>query len=151
MVSFQFEVQGEEQVSRMLSRTTEKLEDLGPFWDAAGDMLITTMEAQFSSEGGRTGGWAPLSSRYAVDKARKYGSQPILVASGGMRQSLVGGPGNISRQEQGGLLFGTEVKFARYHQSGTSRMPQRRILDLTDQDRRSIMKLLQRHLFGAKL
>jgi phage gpG-like protein len=151
MVNFNFTIEGEEQVGRMLSRVTDKIDDLAPFWEAAGSMLVTTVGEQFDTQGGRTGGWAPLSPQYAIDKARKYGSQPILVASGAMRASLMGGSGNISRQIPEGLVFGTDVSYARYHQTGTSRMPQRRILDLTSDDRRAMMKLLQRHLFGAKL
>ena len=153
MTQFSFEIEGEEQVSRMLSRTTEKIKDLAPFFEAAGTFMRTTMDEQFGSEGGRTGGWAPLSARYAADKAKRYGSRPILQASGDMIASLTGqGSGNVSRTVGGDTLeFGTSVPYATYHQTGTSRMPQRRILDLTEGDRRGLMKLLQRHMFGARL
>lgn len=149
MVQFSLNVEGEQQVARMLSRVTEKINDLRPFLDSAAGFLVATMGDQFSGEGSRTGGWAPLSPRYAADKARRWGSKPILEASGAMKASLTGTGGrNISRQIGGDTLeFGTSVPYARYHQTGTSRMPQRRILDLTEDDRRGLMKLLQRHLF----
>jgi len=153
MVQFSFTVEGEEQVSRMLSRTTEKIADMAPFFQAAGVLMQTSMEEQFGTEGGRTGGWAPLSERYAADKAKKYGSRPILQASGALIGSLVGGGGGHIERVQGNdtLEFGSSIPYGTYHQTGTSRMPQRRILDLTDGDRRSLMKLLQRHMFGARL
>lgn len=153
MVGFSFTIEGEEQVARMLSRTTEKINDLRPFLDGVSTFLSTVaMAEQFSTEGGRTGGWAALSPRYAEDKLQRWGSQPILVASGRMRQSLTGGgAGSVSRQIGGDTLeFGTSVPYARFHQSGTSRMPQRRIMDLADADRRTIMKMLQQHLFTGR-
>ena len=150
MVGFSFTVEGEEQVGRMLSRTTDRLDDLRPFLGAAAGFMAVAMEKQFNSEGGRTGGWAPLSDRYAADKAERWGARPILVASGAMRDSLTGSGSGSVRREIGGdsLEFGTSVPYASYHQTGTSRMPQRRILDLTEDDRRGLMKLLQRHMFG---
>lgn len=148
MTQVNFEVLGEKQVSQMLSRTTDKAADLGPYWIMVQGLLRQVIGEQFTTEGGRTGGWAPLSARYALDKARRFGSQPILVASGALRRSLMGGSGQISQQEGNETLrFGTSVPYGVFHQTGTSRMPQRRILDLTNDDRRTMMKLLQRHLF----
>lgn len=153
MTQFSLNIEGEEQVSRLLSRTTERASDLRPFIDWVGDFLPTTMKEQFDSEGGRTGGWAPLSPDYAAQKALRYGSQPILVASGRMMRSLTTpGAGSINRKiGRDSLEFGTSVPYAIFHQKGTSRMPQRRIIDLTESDRRSILKGLQKHLFGARL
>ncbi len=148
MTQVNFEILGERQVSRMLSRTTDKIADLGPYWQMVTGLLQDSIKEQFNTEGGRTGGWAPLSDRYATDKARRFGSQPILVATGRLKDSLTGGSGFISRQEGNeSLRFGTQLGYGTYHQTGTSKMPQRRILDLTDNDRRTMMKMLQRHLF----
>ncbi len=148
MTQVSFEVLGEKQVSQMLSRTTAKAADLGPYWLMVQGLLQQAIKEQFDTEGGRTGGWAPLSERYASDKVRRFGNQPILVATGALRQSLTGGSGGIARQEgNNALLFGTELGYGRFHQTGTSSMPQRRILDLTNDDRRTMLKMLQRHLF----
>jgi phage gpG-like protein len=148
MTQVNFEVLGEKQVSQMLSRTTDKAADLGPYWLMVQGLLTETIREQFDTQGGRTGGWEPLSERYASDKVRRFGSQPILVATGALRDSLLGGPGRIVRQEGNeSLLFGTQLGYGSFHQSGTVNMPQRRILDLTNDDRRTMMKMLQRHLF----
>ena len=150
MVSYQFDIAGERQVDRMLSRSTEKIRDLRPFLDAAGNLLRQIMGEQFSSEGSRGGEpWAPLSSRYSAYKLSRWGQQPILVASRAMRESLTdpGGSHIERRPERDTLEFGTRVPYAVYHQTGTERMPQRKILDLVERDRRNLMKLLQQHLF----
>ena len=148
MTQVSFEVLGEKQVSQMLSRTTAKAADLGPYWLMVQGLLQQAIKEQFDTEGGRTGGWAPLSERYASDKVRRFGNQPILVATGALRQSLTGGSGFIARQEGNETLrFGTQLGYGRFHQTGTSSMPQRRILDLTNDDRRTMLKMLQRHLF----
>lgn len=148
MTQVDFSVLGEKQVSQMLSRTTDKAADLGPYWLMVTGLLQDTIAEQFRTEGGRTGGWAPLSDRYALDKVRRFGAAPILVATGALKDSLTGGSGFIQRQEGNeSLRFGTSLGYGVYHQSGTSRMPQRRILDLTSDDRRTMMKMLQRHLF----
>ena len=149
MTQVQFEVLGETQVSAMLSRTTDKIHDLAPYWATVTVLLQSLVKEQFDTEGGRTGGWAPLSPSYAADKARRFGAQPILVATGKLRDSLVGGSA-ISRQVGNeSLEFGTSVPYGIYHQKGTQNMPQRKILDLNSDDQRTLMKMLQRHLFGA--
>ena len=58
--------------------------------------------------------------------ARK-GNDRILVETGALRASLVsvGGPGNISATAPRGMLFGTEVEYAIFHQEGTRKMPAR--------------------------
>ena len=152
MVSFQFEVAGEQQVDRMLSRTSEKLKDLRPFLDGVEDMLSEIVVEQFASEGSRSVSWAPLSPRYAAQKQARWGRQPILVASGAMKKSLISkGGAHIARHpDKETLEFGTQTPYAIYHQTGTEQMPQRKILDLMERDRRAIMKLLQRYLFTGR-
>lgn len=51
----------------------------------------------------------------------------ILFDSGALMASLVtvGGPGNVSGVAPRGLLFGTEVEYAIFHQDGTPEMPAR--------------------------
>tara|TARA_Y100000310_G_scaffold333905_2_gene412439 strand:+ start:12902 stop:13381 length:480 start_codon:yes stop_codon:yes gene_type:complete len=152
MVSFEFTVAGETQVNRMLSRTTDKLDDLRPFLDGVADLLLAVMADQFDSGGGRSASWEPLSPRYAAQKRAKWGQRPLLVASGEMRESLTQRGGrHIERRPLADVLeFGSRVPYAIYHQMGTQRMPQRKILDLVDRDRRAIMKLLQRYLFTGR-
>ena len=58
---------------------------------------------------------------------KRKGQDRILVETGALMASLVsvGGPGNINEVESRGMLFGTEVEYALFHQTGTQRMPAR--------------------------
>mgnify|MGYP000454020486 CR=1 FL=1 len=147
MTLINFDILNERQVSRMIDRVTEKINDLGPYWSMVRDMLRTSIRQQFDSEGG--GKWPKLNEEYAAAKMRRFGSKPILQATGEMMRSLTeGGAGEIAR-EQGdeSYLFGSSLRRAAWHQRGAGTLPVRRIIDLNKIDRRQMAKLLQRHLF----
>lgn len=149
MVLFQIEFAGEVQLSRVLSRVTDRAQNLRPFLDRIGEYLREVAQEQFESEGGRSRAWRPLSPGYAAQKLARFGQRSILVATGDLRDSLSRTGGRHIEQVIGedSLKFGTSVPYASYHQGGTERMPQRRILDLVEDDRQHIMRDLQRHLF----
>lgn len=66
--------------------------------------------------------YASLSRLYAVQKAKRYGSRPILTATGGTIGSY---QSDVSdRQIKETVDGGTAV----YHQFGTSKMPKRQLL-----------------------
>lgn len=101
--------------------------------------LYALEERQFKSEGGSgaSGKWAPLSARYIARKAA-LGGDGILVLTGRMRGSLTGPGGeNVSRANNRATgfeyQFGTLDEKAPYHQKGTSNLPKRPPIDLTDQ------------------
>lgn len=146
MALLHLEVEGEVQVSRMLSRTTERVKHLGPFYDEAAKILSRSVKEQLSSEGGRSEHtWQPLSPGYAEWKQRRYGNAPILEASGTMRRALQPTPEVVPDDK----IFWSVPFYALFHQRGTRKMPQRRILDLNESDRRRLVKALQRHIMGA--
>lgn len=150
-IRFEVTVDGEKQLDRALSRFGDHLGDMRPFFQKASEMISSAVEEQFETEGSRTSGWAPLSPRYAAWKMAQVGNQPILVFTGRMKKSLIGeGPDSIREADRDQLRWGTSVPYAIFHQRGTSRMPQRRIIDLTEQDRQDLMKALQRFMVGSK-
>lgn len=67
--------------------------------------------------------------------AKKSGHDRILVETGALRQSLVnvGGPGNINATAKRGLLFGTDIECAIFHQNGTAKMPARSLVGLAEE------------------
>ena len=67
--------------------------------------------------------WAPLAA--STIKRKKHSR--ILMDTGALRESLVhvGGPGNIAETNSRGMLFGTEIEYAHFLQDGTSKMPAR--------------------------
>ena len=81
-------------------------------------------EEMFSGEHDSTGsGWEPL----AESTIQRKGHDIILFEKGHLKESLIsdGGAGQIAETSDRHLAFGTEVEYAGYHQSGTSRMPAR--------------------------
>lgn len=96
--------------------------------------LIPVLEAavgrQFDGEGGgpNAGGWPQLTEAYAAWKEGRYPGQPILVATGDLREALtVDGSAHALRDYSSTQFnFGTEgLPYASFHQLGTSRMPAR--------------------------
>ncbi len=148
-VNLELSVDGDVQLDRSLQRFGDNLSDLSPFFEVAADMVSGFVKQQFDSQGGRTQGWRALSPDYAAWKLAQVGSQPILVFTGRMRRSLITRTGESIRHISPlSMKWGTSVDYAIYHQRGTGKMPQRRIIDLTEDDRRSLMKLLQEFLAG---
>lgn len=126
----------------------ERLRDLRPVWRSLTVYLRRAALQQFASEGGRGGAqWAPLTPRYAAQKEKVFPGQPIMRASDRLFQSLTDQTADsvveIEAQE---MTFGTEVPYARYHQRGEGRNPQRKILVVTEEDRRQLKKIVRAHL-----
>lgn len=150
---FRFEIEPNDVLlSRAISRLGEYATDLRPLWDRIQEDLRDSERKQFDSEGKQSGRpWAPLSPRYAAWKAKHYPGNGILVRTGRLRIAATGTGGELEvRKSQREFLWRLLVPYAKYHQGGTSRMPQRRPVDLSDTRRRSWTKLLQRHLVEAR-
>lgn len=125
------EVMGEEQVHLGLGRVMQPVEDLSKkvggrsLWDRWREAFYQSERELFDSEGaaGRSGAWPGLTEPYASWKARHFGGQKILVASGAMRASLVG-PGGIYEVTTDSMHIGTEL-LAGYH------WPKRKAIDIS--------------------
>ncbi len=142
-------IEGVIELDRALSRWSHDIKDPRPFFEDAEKILKLGVAEQFLSQGdrGSTGGWAPLSPRYAAWKQQKFGPKPILEASGKLKASFT--RLTMSTSE---LVWGSRLAYAKYHQRGTTRMKKRKILEFTQQDKRAFMKALQRMLMfkGSK-
>lgn len=108
-------------------------------------LLEEEIGGQFEQEGRgpNRGGWAALSPAYALQKERLYPGMPKLVATGTMRAALTeASSGNALRVETSTRFqFGTQgVEYASFHQSGTSRMPDRPPFDFTEQLEQGIQR-----------
>lgn len=93
---------------------------------ASGERVKEMARANFVSEGGASGGWAPLQPEYAAWKARNYGPLPILVRTGALAESIVGARGvpvEVDSHKMDVRL--PEIKYAKFHQYGTREMPAR--------------------------
>lgn len=143
-IRFTISVDGEVQIDRMLSRFGNAMDDFRPFFKDAEERLEWATSMQFENEGRRSGGWRPLSPRYAAWKLARHGSRPLMQLSSELKDSF-----RTVRMTALEFAWGTQVGYAMFHQRGTSKMPQRKLIDLTEDDRRSLMKALQFNLVKA--
>ncbi len=147
---FTFEVDGEVQVDRALSRFGEYAKDLSVPFKKMAESFKRLERAQFGSEGGRAGQWAPLSATYAAWKAANFPGKPLLQLTGILSESLQGdNPWYIERITPKSLELGTRVSYARFHQRGTGKMPMRSVIKLTEADKQEWMKILHNFVWDA--
>ena len=140
---FRFELLGERQIDRRLGRIELATVDATPAWEMLAESFLDTERKQFATQGGLSGGWRPLSDRYAAWKAAHYPGKPILQRTGDLARSLTEGP-QIRVIEPHQMVLGTDVDYAHWHQLGTDRMPRRRPVDLPRPTRVAWVKVLQR-------
>jgi phage gpG-like protein len=142
---FQLSIHGDVQVSRRLERFAHRAGDASPLWHNIIEYLERAEVRQFNSQGATgSGGWKPLASTTKEYK-RLAGLDPrILHATLALRDSLTKGGGDAVRvvtdQSMG---FGTTVPYARFHQLGEG-VPMRKPLELTEGQRKTIAKRIQR-------
>lgn len=137
-----FSVFGDAQVDRELVGIESAAEDLRPAWETLRGRFLTLERRQFASQGGYSGGWAPLSPRYAAWKAVNFPGKTILRRTDHLYRSLTEGP-DIAIIEPGYMILGTSVVYAEHHQRGGGRLPRRRPVELPDSERREWVKVLQ--------
>lgn len=140
---------GDVQLRRKLLRFGEKAQDASDAFEEIADQLRLIEREQFDSEGGfASAGWAPLAPSTILRKLSRGQPLTILEATGRLRRSLTGehDPGHVEIVGPQQLVFGTQVPYAHFHQTGTSQMPRRRPVELRETDRRQVVRILQRHL-----
>jgi phage gpG-like protein len=147
------EINGQKQFDRVFQRFDEDLKDLTPIGDDMRDAFWDIEKEQFQSEGtkGASGRWAPLSPAYEKRKIAAYGTfaviAGILIATEEMYKSLTRDtPNTVYQKDHQGIVIGTSLARARYHQEATSRMPARPPISFSDQQKRYFMKEVQKSL-----
>jgi hypothetical protein len=153
-VEFTLEVLGEEQVNRTLLRFGENAAHGQKLWEQMYKDLLMVERVQFLTEGAHgSGGWAKLKATTVASKKRQ-GLEPwILRATEALFHSLTeeGGEGQIREITDTFLRFGTEVPYAIYHMTGTHRMPARKPVQLTTEERIELTKMVQRFIVTGEV
>jgi phage gpG-like protein len=145
MPNLVIEVENEVQLNRWFDRFEGALKDLTPVWPEVTKAFYKVEEDQFNTEG--QGKWAPLSPRYARWKAAHAPGRSLLVLEGRLKAAATGGAGAIANQTPTELQLGlTGVPYFTYHQRGTSHMPQRKVIDLTEEGKMAIMKAFHKSM-----
>ena len=119
-------VSGVKELQSKLNRIQRGIRNPGRPLKESEDILNREVNTNWGKEGGLFGGWKPLAASTVRDRERLGfpGRRPILQRTGKLKESTRSGiQGNILTIEN------TDEKF-KYHQKGTKRIPQRKILSL---------------------
>ena len=150
MFRLRFDVDGDVQLSRYLDIMADHLNDFRPLFEDIADDFRETEKGIFSSEGAFEGNakWKPLSPTYKAIKDKQFPGKPILQRRGDLMQSLTSIGGNhVSHVSSDSLEIGTKDPKAVFHQRGTSKMPQRKVVSLTAPQKRRWTRLAFEYIF----
>lgn len=145
---------GETVFSRELLRVGANAGDMRPAFDDIHEVLLQAERQQFGTQGGYSGGWAPLAPSTVAFKARKGLDRRILHATLRLRRSLTESShaDHVYRTTPDEMFVGSSVPYGGYHQRGGGSLPRRRPVDFSSgggpRVKNDIVKLLQRHLLG---
>lgn len=106
--------------------------DFFPVMHAAIQLIADGEKAAFNAGHGPNGEeWAPN----AESTKRRKGHGIVLFETGALEKSLVevDGPGNINDAGSRELIFGTNVSYSLFNEFGTSRIPARPHVGISDQ------------------
>lgn len=141
MVILSIETVGTEKFIRGFNRYNAQMKDLREPLNAIADDFYK-VEARNFRGGGVPEKFQPLSPRYAARKAKIAPGRPIMVLHGNLRNALTGTGGEPGKavpirdiKKQSGE-FGVRSPYANRHQEGTFGMPQRKIVQLTENTKR---------------
>jgi phage gpG-like protein len=117
-------------------------------WDWVESEFYKIQKQIFDSEGsaGRGGKWKPLSTNYAVAKAKHYGNMPILQASGAMYREFTSKAGQVDKQAQEMTLGFSAPAIYHMGKGGRTKMPYRSSLDLTPEQEKTILKPVEKKI-----
>lgn len=152
MLDVTYDIQGEEGLRRATAAFSESLRDLTPVWPEVAEVFYRIEAEQFATEGGHSGQeWRELSRGYEQYKTLKHPGKSILEVTGALRDSLTdpNDPNHVTDMRADSLTIGATLAYAKYHQRGTERLPQRKIFDLTDRDKADLLSAARRELAAA--
>ena len=149
-----FEIEGDVQVERKLLRFAEAADDMTPAWKRIDEQIRGFERSQFGTQGASgSGGWAPLKPRTVAFKARNNLDPRILHATGRLRKSFTNktDPDHVLRFGKDWFFSGSKTPYAGVHQNPkpSNPLPQRRPVELTETQRKAIVRTVQAHLVKA--
>ena len=138
-------VSGASELTRRLKAQEAAAVDLRPVWLELRERFVRYETRTFSSQGGVSGRWAPLSPEYGAWKAQHYGGKRILQRSGDLMRSLSSDLA-IEVITPHSMLLGSDSRYGHFHQTGTKNMPRRKVIDLSEGERRLWIRAIRDHL-----
>lgn len=148
-----FEVDGKAEFDRTFSRLDENFSDLTDIWDDVRDAFWEIEKDQFYTQGkaGASGAWKELSPAYEAQKINKYGTlallSGILRATGALYESLTRQTEHtVYEKSKDEMVIGSNLERGKFHQRGGGRLPQRKVIDFSDKQKKELQKTIQRSL-----
>jgi phage gpG-like protein len=154
-----YEVTGAPEVEHHLLGIGDRAMEAEPALLGIAQQMQSIVEKRFEEEGP---GWEPLAASTVSYKASHGLNPKILQATEEMKDSLTGAAGSMSAAgattrpagvlhlTHDELVFGTADPKAAFHQKGTARMPQRKILDFSTEDYLGFSREIQAYLMGLE-
>lgn len=152
MIEFNFTVDGERQMSRFFDIAADSINDFTIIFEKLAEDFRETQKEVFKKEGANEGlsKWKPLSPKYKKWKNKFYPGRPILTLTGDMRKSLTqqNNINHIERITKNSFEIGTKDFKTILHQKGTKKMPKRKVIELSDLQKRRWTQIFHREIFS---
>lgn len=142
-------IYGDTLVSRKLDRVATDAVRARPAFRAIADDMRGYEQRLFDTQGSSGGApWALDMPSTLASKAARGLDPRVLHATKALRRSLTNksDPMHEEVATDAFLVFGSSVDYGHFHQRGTHKMPRRRSLQLTEPQRRAIVKRLQTYV-----
>lgn len=117
-----------DKLNRAMQRKINTLSDYEEPLRESGEWLLKDVDTNFRKQGALFGrGWKPLADSTRRQRARQGypPARPILERTGRLRRG-----NKIKKVTKDTLTIGNDVDYFKYHQTGTRKMPQRKVLDI---------------------
>lgn len=152
-VNFSITVSGEEVLKRAFRNVEETVSDFTPEWKEVQAEFYEIEQDQFQSSGakGASGKWAEVSEATEAFKIREFGTFALLagtlIATGKLYESLTRSTADsVFESNPKDMAIGTSLPYAKFHQTGTRRMPARKPIDLSDAQKDKLARRIRKSL-----
>lgn len=117
-----------DEVYDKLNDMEDRSDDFRPLFREVRRDLEEAWRDNFAKLGGGAGGWAPLDAQYGSWKSVHFPGAPPMIRTGRLFRSLSDLRGEPNEIRKNSATFGTNIKYASFHQTGTSKMPRRPVV-----------------------
>lgn len=139
-------VSGIQEIVLFIDRLIKKSSDLRVPFQQFQSVWFDSIAANFAA-GGDPVDWPALSPAYEARKSVTYPGQPMMRATDQLYESLTSQTSDtIWYAGPKSIQFSTRVPYFEFHQQGTSRMPARPVLTLSDDAARELVRLIEEHV-----
>lgn len=147
---------GQEQLSRTFDKIGQGISNLRPAFENITKDFYTTQKGVFQGEGSfeDNPSWAKLSPAYKAWKDKNYPGKGILELTGRLKRAATSkdAMGSIYKLNNLALTMGVDIQvggwnLAALHQFGTSRMPAREVIRLTNMEKNRWVRIFRDYIF----